>query len=83
MKIVTISLFCIIFGVSLDNGEPNNPIFYDGEVTNTIFEEVIYPDSVVHWFLDLKEGHKYCWHHMEYENLSIVQKTLDTLATRP
>jgi|TARA_R100000781_G_C3972797_1_gene90749 hypothetical protein len=83
MKTIVISAFCIFFSGILRNDVPNNPIFYEGEVTNTIFEEVTAQDSVVHWFLDLKEGQKYCWHHMEYENLRIVHKKLDTLAFRP
>ena len=83
MKTIILFTFCAIFTTFLGKGEPNNPIFHEGEVSNTIFEEVVYPDSVVHWFLDLKEGTKYCWHHMEYENLSIVRKKLDTLAYRP
>lgn len=83
MKIITISLFCIIFGEILGKGEIVSPIFEKGEVTNTIFQEIVSSDGVEHWFLDLKEGTKYCWYHMDYENLKIVSKKLDTLAHRP
>ena len=83
MKFVTISLFCIIFGGILGKGEPVNPIFHEGEVANTIFQEIISEDGLEHWFLDLNEGTKYCWYHMEYENLKIVPKKLDTLTNRP
>ena len=83
MKIVTISLFCIFFSGFLGNGTPVNPIFHAGEVSDTIFEEIEDQDSVVHWFLDLQEGDKYCWYHMEYENLKIMPKKLDTTAYKP
>lgn len=84
MKFLELILIWGILTQFLNKSTSYSPIVIEeGEVAKSVFKEIIASDSTMHWFLDLKEGSKYCWYHGEYENLKIVRKSVDSLAYKP
>ena len=60
-----------------ENNSLNDPIFHDGEVSDSIFIKVKTIDDQMHWFINMDLGEKYCWNHLRYEILSKQKKKLD------
>lgn len=78
MEKLVILLFLTLLALNI--GEETavySPVFYEGEVSDSIFIKIKTRDDQLHWFLDLELGEKYCWTHQRYEILSKVKKKLD------
>ena len=77
-KIAIILVLSLILTNTGNYDVENPPIFFDGEVSDSIFIKVKTTDDQVHWFTNMDLGEKYCWNHSRYEILSKVKKKLDT-----